>query len=236
MNNGLIVILVIVLLGLGITGAIFAHRQQQKRRQALAELAARLGWTFVPDHERPGRDEYSAFPAFTRGHSQARFNTLAGPVEICGRSAGAVMGDFRYKVTSSNGKTTTTRTYNFSYLIIDIPLPGVPDLVVRREHLLDKLAGALGFDDIDFESEEFSRKFHVTSPDRKFAYDVIHPRMMEFLMSGGRAAVEIRCGRLCLTDGSDCWEPGAFADGLDWTREFFGLWPEYLTQQLTARS
>lgn len=38
-------------------------------------------------------------------------------------------------------------------------------------------------DDIDFESAEFSARFHVSSDDRKWAYDVIHARMMEFMLT-----------------------------------------------------
>lgn len=236
MNDGLVVILVIVVVGLGIVGAVFAHRQQKQRREQLAALAAGLGWSFEAGPEQAGREAAGAFSAFSRGHSQQRLNTLHGSTKLCGRPAAAMMGDFRYKVTSSNGKSTTTRTYNFSYLIVDVPLSGVPDLAVRREHLLDKIAGAIGFDDIDFESEEFSRKFFVKCPDRRFAYDVIHARMMEFLMADSPFAIEMRGGRICLTDGSSRWDPPKFGESLQWTRKFFDLWPEYLTQKFPARA
>ena len=39
-----------------------------------------------------------------------------------------------------------------------------------------------GADDIDFESARFSERFHVKSPDRKWAYDVIHTKTMERLL------------------------------------------------------
>lgn len=234
MNDGLAILLVIVMVGLAIAGAVYAYQQQKKRREALARLAARLGWSYDPDSYGPG-DECAGFSAFTRGHSRERFNSMSGSVEICGRRAGGLMGDFRYKVTSSNGKTTTTRTYTFSYLILDIPLPGVADLLIRPENLLDRFAGAIGFDDIDFESEEFSRKFHVKSPDRKFAYDVIHPRMMEFLMAGLPAAIHISGGRLCLTDGSGVWTAEEFDAMIRWALKFFEQWPEYLVKDLAGR-
>jgi hypothetical protein len=54
---------------------------------------------------------------------------------------------------------------------------GTPSLLIRREDIGDKLIGGLGFDDIDFESEEFSRDFWVKSDNRRHAYGVIHPRM-----------------------------------------------------------
>ena len=57
--------------------------------------------------------------------------------------------------------------------------------------------------DIRFESEDFSRKYHVTSADRRFAYDLIHPRMMEYLMAahpvdwqlGGNTILTVRPSR-----------------------------------------
>ena len=36
--------------------------------------------------------------------------------------------------------------------------------------------------DIELESEQFNRTFVVTSPNRKFASDVLHPRLMEYLL------------------------------------------------------
>ena len=57
------------------------------------------------------------------------------------------------------------------------------------------------FDDIDFESDEFSRKFYVQSSDRKFAYDVLHPRMMEFLLQTTPPMIDVEGGALCLSGG-----------------------------------
>ena len=78
---------------------------------------------------------------------------------------------------------------NISWYGRDIyPFRNVPDLLIRPEGFFDKVAGAFGFDDIDFESEEFSRAFFVKSSDKRFAYDVLHPRMLELLMAERNAA------------------------------------------------
>ncbi len=142
------------------------------------------------------------------------------------------MGDFVYKVTRRSGKTTTTHTYRFSYLIVHLPFGRVPDLLIRREGVFDKIAGAFGFDDIDFESSEFSRKFHIKSPDKRFAYDVCHPRMMEYLLQTSPPAIDIENGRCCISDGSRRWEPPQFKATLSWVRTFFDHWPEHVTAEL----
>jgi hypothetical protein len=44
---------------------------------------------------------------------------------------------------------------------------------------------------ITFESEAFNKRFSVTAQDPKFAYDVIHPRQMEYLMANPPAPFRI---------------------------------------------
>ncbi len=205
---------------------------EKKRREALAALAQRLGWSFDSSRDRDHDDHYAHFEIFRRGHSRCAYNTLTGEVEIDGRRWPAKMGDFNYKVTRHTGKSTHTQTYRFSYLILHLPFGKVPDLLIRREGLFDKLTDAFGFDDIDFESAEFSRRFHVKSPDKRFAYDVIHPQMMQFLMTHDAGAVDIEYGRCCVSDGRHRWEPQEFEGRLWWIRQFFDLWPEHLAAQL----
>jgi hypothetical protein len=182
----------ILIISIFIVGAIvlawLSYLARQKRRQDMAALAARLGWSFDPESDSSMDDRFGQFGCFCRGHSRAAYNTLEGTTTIGGRQFPVRMGDYTYKITTSNGKSTSTRTYRFSYVVISVPWRGVPDLIIRREGLMDKLAGAIGFDDIDFESEEFSRRFFVKSPDKKFAYDVIHPRMMVVPAAGQPAA------------------------------------------------
>lgn len=222
-----VVALVVVFIFLGWQAA-------KKRREALAALAAELGWQFDPSHDRRHDDEYGHFEIFRRGHSRSAFNTLWGPFEIDGRSYPARMGDFLYKITSSNGKTTTTHTYRFSYLILHLPFTGVPDLLIRREGVFDKLASIVGFDDIDFESAEFSRRFLVKSPDKRFAYDVIDPRMMEFLLASDPPVIDIEHGRLSIADGRSTWSPEEFVAQLNFARAFFSRWPEHVVDSLES--
>ena len=226
-----------VMLLIAVAGAVLylGWKAEQQRREALARLARTLGWRFDPERD-PGHDErYGHFEIFARGHSRAAFNTLQGEVELFGRRAPARAGDYLYKVTTSNGKTTSTHTYRFSYLIVHLPFDGLPSLRIRREHVFDKLAGAFGFDDIDFESEEFSRRFHVKSDDKRFAYDVIHPRMMEFLMVAEPDALDLEHGRCCLSDGRSRWKPEEFDGRLEQLLHFLGLWPEHLVRDLADR-
>ena len=60
-------------------------------------------------------------------------------------------------------------------------LPGpLPQLEVTHEGIFGgAVANALGFADIQFESEQFNRAFRVKADDQRFGHAVIHPQMME---------------------------------------------------------
>jgi len=234
MDDFLKVILIIGGIGLVCFIAYLAWLAEKKRREALAALAGRLSWRFDPARDRDHDEHYAHFEIFRRGHGRAAYNTLTGDLQVNGRPCPVKMGDFVYKVTRHSGKSRRTTTYRFSYVILHLPFANVPDLLIRREGMFDKLAGAFGFDDIDFESAEFSRRFHVKSPDKKFAYDVIHVRMMEFLLAGEAAAIDIERGRCCVSDGRHRWEPQQFEDKLAWIRGFLDLWPEHVIARLEA--
>ena len=234
--EGLGILIVPVVIAVVIAAIVYSSKAAKKRREELAALAAELGWRFDPGRDTHHDDEYAHFEVFRKGHSRAAFNTLAGSLEIAGAEYPVKMGDFTYKVTQHTGKSTSTHTYRFSYLILHLPYVGVPDLLIRREGVFDKIAAAIGFDDIDFESAEFSRKFLVKSPDKRFAYDIIHPRMMEFLLQEQPPGIDIERNRCCLMDGTRRWSADEFRRAVEWARAFFALWPEHVTTQLRERA
>lgn len=214
--------------------AYVGHQQAKQRREALMRVAEELKWMFDPSHHSGWDSQYSQFSCFQQGHSRNAFNLLRGSIEIEGKSFVSVMGDYTYKKTSGSGKNRSTKTYHFSFLVLDLPFGGVPHLAVRPEGFFDGFSAFMGFDDIDFESEEFSRKFHVKSSDKRFAYDVIDPRMMEFLLRGDPPTFEIDHGAFCLTSSSKRWEPGEFVGQLQWSRDFFFHWPRHVVDHLIS--
>lgn len=216
-----------------IAAAVYSRKMAEKRRQELRAVAQELGFRFDALKDADHDERFPQFEVFRRGHSRCAFNTLQGVAQIGDRSFAAKMGDYEYKVTTSNGKSTTTTTYRFSYLILTLPFPGVPSLTIRREGVFDKVAGVLGFDDIDFESVEFSRRFHVKSADKRFAYDVIDPRMMEFLLAGEAPVVDIDGGACCFHGGNRQWTPQQFKAMLSWSKAFFERWPRHVVDALT---
>lgn len=222
-----------------IFGAIYSYKQQQARRQALAELAAKHGWTFDPSNDSSYDSRFSQFSIFTSGQSRYAYNTTRGSLKIAGADWPLHYGDYHYQTTTtstdSEGRTKTdTQTHLLSYVILESPYLGAPDLFIRKEGFFDRIASAIGFDDIDFESVEFSRKFIVKSGDKRFAYDVISPQMMEFMLATTPPTIDFQRGVCCLYHGG-VLKPEEFAATLQWTVEFFEHWPRHVVADLASR-
>jgi hypothetical protein len=217
--------------------AWLSWKHERERMEAMGLLAQRLKWAFSGQEKDSGFDgRYGQFGCFQRGHSRYAHNQMRGMMAVWGREVEAQAGDFHYKITRRNGKTTSTTTYRFSYFLVKLPWGSrMPSLALRTEGFMDKLAGAIGFEDIDFESADFSRRYHVRSSDRRFAFDVLHPRMIEWMLDAAPPTFEVTGGVLLVVSGGDRWAPGEFQRAAGWTESFFGRWPDYLVKDMTAR-
>jgi len=179
------------LLALGIF--VISFLLERRRRAAFADLASAEGWNYFPKKNHDLARSLAFINRLARGDNryiQHRFQgTYANrPFEIF---------EYHYQTTTGSGKNRRTTHYHFRVAHADLPA-AFPELVIGPEGFFDKIAAAFGYDDIDFESSEFSRLFHVKSPDRKFAYDIVHPLMMEWLMRKPGVSVEIEGSSLAV--------------------------------------
>lgn len=226
-------ILLVALVAAGaIAAAVYAAHREKQRRESLRALAQELGGRFDPRRDHTHDDRYAHFEVFRRGHSRAACNTITAPMTVLDATGQLVLGDFRYKRTSGSGKSRRTVTYRFSYCILHLPVHDLPDLLIRPEGVFDRLADVFGGEDIDFELDDFSRAFLVKCTDRKFAYDVIDPRMMEFLLAARPPAIDIEHGRCLLADGGRRWTPDQFRARLRFLEHFFDRWPDHVVRRL----
>lgn len=152
---------------------IWAWQQDQKRQEAVRLWALGRSWRVWPGGEGGPLHEHPALGVLQRGHSRRCGCLVRGELD------GLPLALFDYRYVTGHGKNRTT--HRLALAVVDLPYPVQP-LRLRPEHAFDKVGEFLGADDIDFESAEFSARFHVAADDRKWAYDVIHARMMEFLL------------------------------------------------------
>jgi hypothetical protein len=167
---------VLLVLTLGGAGGWLFWRGEQQRRARYLGFAAERGWTYTP-RDDSWVHRFAGEP-FGRGSNRRASHVLRGPYE--GREA--VVFDYRYVTRSGSGQHQTTQTHRFTVCTLRLPAP-LPRLELTGENVLTRLAGALGRDDVELESEDFNRRYRVTADDRRFAYDVLHPRTMEQLLA-----------------------------------------------------
>lgn len=91
-------------------------------------------------------------------------------------------------------------THHHHYSIYSLILPkSFPELEIKPSGFFSKLGQAFGFDDIDFESVEFSKRYQVKCGDKKFAYDIRNALMIDWLL--GQQRQPRRTGRYRETTG-----------------------------------
>ena len=221
---------IVAVLGIAVVSGHLLDRAAQRRHKELAALAQRLGCRFFPEGEQGDDDACEPFRIFRRrfeilDHVDVAMDTLVGDIDLFGGRCRLRCGDY-HKGRRGRGTSNIT-TRRFSYLIVQLPWR-TPRLSIRREGVLDKLAAVIGFDDIDFESAEFSRLFYVQSADTKFAREVLHPRMIQFLLAERPPMLDLEAGALCLSNGKRRWRPAEFEQHLAFVRRFAALWPQHL--------
>ena len=157
-----------------------------------------IGWYL----SKKRREEMQAFATRNRlQYSRADpFNLLAWPFTIFGLGAargvenvvwGSWQGgepvtafDYWYYTESTDSKGNRNRHYRrFSCAQIEVPA-AFPALQVARENLFTRMADGMGLADIEFELPEFNRRYNVKGADRKFAYEILDARMIDWLVKG----------------------------------------------------
>jgi len=186
MNVGFIFILILVVVVV-IAAAIYGALAARKRREALSALAARLGLNFNPEEDSGLAERYGFLNQLAQGENRYAINVLSGTYQ----QNQVLVFDYHYETHSTDSKgNRTTQHHWFSFFILTLPA-AFPELTIRRENFLIKIAEVFGYQDINFESAEFSKTFCVRSKDKKFAYDVCHAKMMEYLLANRDLSVEI---------------------------------------------
>ncbi len=172
--EGLILIAIIVVVG------VFICISARRRREVMASVAARLGLSFDPTKNRQITRRYNFLKKLRKGYA---YNIISGSF----RGYDVTVFDYHYETGKDKDHLHLD---DFSLFILHLPAV-FPELVIGPEDDFSKIAQAVGYDDIDFESHEFSRKFCVRSADKKFAYDVCNARMIEYLLANRDFSIEI---------------------------------------------
>ncbi len=179
----LIVVGIVLIVAAIIAASIWFER---KRIDALRLAASNLGLELETGDDRELGRKLRFLNLLNRGDRHTASNVLRGTVD----QEPILACEYRYETRSTDSKGRTRKTdHHFHVYTVTLDRE-VPELLISPEGLFSKFAQAFGYDDIDFESAEFSRRFCVRSKDKRFAYDFCDARMIEFLLSRPRLQVE----------------------------------------------
>ncbi|PTX92857.1 hypothetical protein DB345_14500 [Spartobacteria bacterium LR76] len=220
-------VILILLAGAAIVAAValFDAWMEKKRREAFLALAAELGLEYSPERDRSLAERCSFLNLLVQGDNRYAQHIFTGMYE----GLPTMVFEYHYETVSRSSKGGRTVHHHYlSVFLTRVPGP-VPELTIRPEGFLSKAAQALGYDDIDFESAEFSRKYCVRSRDKRFAYDVCHPAVIELLLQHPGVDIEIEGYDMALIKeyGLESFE---VAGNLDLLTRFRQLWPDHLKE------
>lgn len=200
--------------------AVLAAR---RRREAFQAWADTHGWTYSPGHNRGLAQRFSFLDKLQHGHSRYGQDHFRGTWE--GSQAEAFT--FHYATTTTDSKGNTTTHHHYVGVVAFELATDFSELTIQPEGFLSKIAQFFGYDDVDFESVEFSKKFVVRSKEKKFAYDFCHTGMMELLLTRPKTALEVEGKTLALYD-SGRLDPDEIQPCLEYLTQIREQMPEYL--------
>jgi hypothetical protein len=161
---------------------VYSFIAERRRREAFQVIARQLGLRCHTGKDRTIAQRYQFLDDLRKGRSRYARNVMEGVFE------GHPVLAFDYHYTTGSGKNT--EHHQISFFILEQELD-FPELRIYPEDVLSKLGQMIGFEDIDFESAEFSRAFCIRSKDKKFAYDICNAGMIEFLLGHKDYSIEI---------------------------------------------
>jgi hypothetical protein len=174
-----------IVIGLAVVGAgtwVALRVSEYVHGRRLAEFALTHGWTYQPDGYGLTMG-LTGFP-FAAGSERTMTDVISG------RYDGRECSSYTLTVRQSAGDNKKVeQVFTVTQTRLDYP---VPRLDIVPEDIGTRIAGAVAGTDIELESAEFNRTWHVQCADRRFAVDFIDPRMMQGLLNHRLPGVAVR--------------------------------------------
>lgn len=158
--------------------AVFVHqwKRAKQRRLDFAAWAARAGMSYSA--EDPHGLAKLDFHLFSLGDGRGCENVVTGTWQ----GLDVRVADYWYYERSTDSQGHSSRSYTRFSIVLARVAAWLPTVRVEKENVLSRLADRLALGDLEFESEEFNRRFEVRAADREFAYKLLDARMMEWLL------------------------------------------------------
>lgn len=182
------ILIIVVLAAIQIRAHILRQMAKDRRAKELREWARTNGFAYSAT-EALMSFRCEPFECLQKGDYCYSYNVMEGTSG--NRRVRAFDYHYHYETHSPDGSGRPLvlgligrgKTHHyFSAVVIDAGIPLLP-LSIRPRSLLDEVTEFIGFEETGFESAEFSQKFRVKSPDRRWAYDIVHQKTMELMLA-----------------------------------------------------
>ena len=161
---------------------VFRFLEQSRHAKRLQAFAEQNGWAYRPE----GGELLIGLKGFPFGTGTGR---VAMDV-IEGTYSGVSVACYTYSFDQQvAGEYAGEQVFTVAQALLPTRLPRL-DLV--PEDIGTRVLSQFGLADIDLESAEFNRTWRVLSDDKRYAIDVVDPRMMLALMRNRQQGVAVR--------------------------------------------
>jgi len=196
-------------------GAWYSHVAAKKRKEAFVEVAESMGLVSSPEGDAELLNRFSNFKLFNQGRARKMKNVVQGD------SGEVKIAIFDYQYTTGSGKQA--RTHQQSVVSLQSNNLRSPDFTMRPEGMLDRIGGALGFQDIDFDSHPlFSNMFVLKSSNEQAVREFFSPALLEFFEGKKGISVEAQTGALFFYRPGKRIRPDEVKDYLTQAYEVYG--------------
>ena len=153
---------------------IWSHFREKKRRELLDQVANDMQLTYMKDGDHNLHEFFSSAKLFSTGRGRKLTNLIKGETDE------VEIAIFDYQYTTGSGKNQTTHRRSVAGLRSTSLMP-IPAFTMRPEGMLDKIGGAMGFQDFDFESHpRFSDMFDLQGSNEEEVRALFTPALLEF--------------------------------------------------------
>ena len=161
-------VLLILLIG------VVSYQREKKRTELLKSVANQLGMEFIEvDNKKEIFHQIEHLATFNVGYRQRLKNIFLG------EQAGFKCLIFDYQYVVGSGKSQ--HTYHQTVVYFESDKFKFPKFFMREEDFFDKVKGAFGKKDIDFESHpDFSRKYFLKGEDEDAIRNLFTSKILNY--------------------------------------------------------
>lgn len=167
-TSGIWTVVFVFVVVAGLALGFYAEAQRKKKLQA---FAASRQLTYVARDDRWVRID-TGYPHGQGGRSHRAKHVMTG------QHRGRPIVIFEHEWKTGSGKET--QTHQVRKTLMGLPKQ-FPKLELGPEGIFGRAARRMGMKDIELESDAFNQQYQVAG-DRRFAYDVLHPRFMQWML------------------------------------------------------